>query len=267
MPHSRCGVTLALLSLLAGTVGAVSLGSGEVGQLYVIAGTPLSLNMRYPALARRRIHSVSWKVDEPIFRRILQYIVSNNKTYPSSTYRGRFRFHSENGTLVLRNFTSRDAGLYCITVTDVEGAEQTACTLVRLYEQISALSIEAFRSAYNLTLHCSAQNGTDLHYHWLKDGENLTETNDVLISDDGQRLALTSRNPTLCGIFTCLVTNKLGQESVTKTVSETDGFASCMQIHKPRERQSWLIVTGIMATLILLACAFQMVLKRGSRGL
>ncbi|XP_060708670.1 HEPACAM family member 2 isoform X2 [Hemiscyllium ocellatum] len=257
------GVSLTLLSLWAGARG---LESGE-RQVYGIPGTPLLLDRGRSALPQHEIYSLTWKREGQYSRRILQYVLVSDRVYPARSYRNRIRFHKENGTLVLLSFGSEDVGLYCLTVTDVGGSELTSCIRVLLYEQVSELAIEVSRNPTNVTFSCSARNGTEVRYHWLKDGEDLSVTNDTLISDDGHQLLLTSMDPVLCGIYTCLVTNKLGQTLVNKTISGSEGFEQCTQVRKGRGVQTRLRMIGFSVILVLVAGVFLMVLQSQSSGL
>ncbi|XP_043541939.1 hemicentin-2-like, partial [Chiloscyllium plagiosum] len=136
--------------------------------------------------------------------------------------------------------------------------------------QVSELAIEVFRNPSNVTFSCSARNGTEVRgqsYRWLKDGEDLTVTNDTLISNDGHQLLLTLMDPVLCGIYTCLVTNKLGQTLVNKTISGAEGFEQCTHARKGRDVQTRLRMIGFSVIMVLVAGVFLMVLQSRSSGL
>ncbi|XP_078393069.1 hepatic and glial cell adhesion molecule-like [Cetorhinus maximus] len=258
MRRSRLQVVMALAFWLAGAVRGVQVRLSDP-QLYGIVGQPLRFEAEYTKGSWRDIHSVTWKVQAATSLRIFQYIVESSRMYLSPPYRGRVAFHRENGSMTLLNFTARDNGLYRIMVTDTEGAEQTASTRVRVYEPISSPVIVTFQNHLHLRLTCSAHNGTDQRYHWLKDGRSLVETNVLVVSDDGRNLSLLSQDRALCGVYTCLVTNKVSQESANKTLSDSHGFAECREKDNAKRGHIHVvpIVIGVCVTLLILAaCIF-----------
>ncbi|XP_041032757.1 hepatocyte cell adhesion molecule-like [Carcharodon carcharias] len=257
MRHSRLQLAMALAFWLAGAARGVEVRLSDP-QLYGIVGQPLRFDAEYTRGSWRDIHSVTWKVQTATSLRIFQYIMESSKMYLSPPYRGRVTFHRENGSMVLLNFTARDNGLYHITVTDTEGSEQIASTRVWVYEPISKPVIETFRNHLNLMLTCSAHNGTDQRYHWLKDGQSVVETH-VLVVSDGRNLSLLSHSTAMCGVYTCLVTNKVSQESVNKTLSDSHGFAECREKDNAKRGQVHaipIVILVCVTLLILAACIF-----------
>ncbi|XP_072325125.1 HEPACAM family member 2-like isoform X2 [Scyliorhinus torazame] len=250
MLHSWLQVMMVLLFLLAGAVQGVQVRFKDQ-QLHGIVGRTLQLGTEYIMGSPQDIFSVTWKVQTSKSFRIFQYTMIRQKMYLSPAYQGRVVFHRENGSMDLLNSTIQDNGVYIVTVIDLEGTEQSASIKVQVHEPVSRPVIVQFINALNVTFRCSAQKGTERRFHWLKDGELPVETNVSVVSADGRNLSLLSQSRASCGVYTCLVTNKVSQESVNKTISEANGFTYCKEEENHKRMHMTIIMIVVLISLLL----------------
>ncbi|XP_072325123.1 hepatic and glial cell adhesion molecule-like isoform X2 [Scyliorhinus torazame] len=125
-------VIIGIILLLTGVGLCLNVKLKE-GNIYGISGQSINLEATYLVESSNKLHSITWKVDKAGPTRILQYIISKNKTLTSTPYRNRIRFDSNTGSLILLDFTPSDRGTYQIIVTADDGAEDKASTEVTLY--------------------------------------------------------------------------------------------------------------------------------------
>ncbi|XP_078063070.1 hepatic and glial cell adhesion molecule-like [Mustelus asterias] len=260
MLHSWLAVMVLQLFLLAEVGRSVQVRLKD-DRLYGIVGRPLQFDAEYTRGSWRDIYSVTWKLKRGVSLRLFQYVMKGDKMYMTPAYRGRVRFQQENGSMVLLNVTMQDNGTYFITVIDTEGSEQKASTQVQVYDAVSRPVIVASQNSHNATLRCLAQQGTELRYHWLKDGQDLVSSNVSVVSGDGHSLSLLSLTSTSCGVYTCFVTNTVSQESVNKTLSGANGFTYCREEDSGTKRKTYtpiIMIVGVLC-LLLAACIYQLV--------
>ncbi|XP_038670461.1 HEPACAM family member 2-like [Scyliorhinus canicula] len=252
MLHSWLQMMMVQLFLLAGAVQGVQVRFKDQ-QLHGIVGRTLQLGSEYIMGDPEDVFSVTWKVQTSKSFRIIQYSMIRHKLHLSPAYQGRVIFHKENGSMDLLNITVQDSGVYIVTVIDVEGTEQSASIKVQVYEPVSRPLIVQFTNGLNVTFICLAQKGTERRFHWLKDGELPVETNVSVVSADGRNLSLLSQSRASCGVYTCLVTNKVSQESVNKTISEANGFTYCKEEDNHKRMHMIIIMIVVLISLLLAA--------------
>ncbi|XP_067874577.1 hepatic and glial cell adhesion molecule-like [Heterodontus francisci] len=225
--------------------------------IYGISGRSIYLEATYRVEPSNKLHSITWKVEKERPTRILQYIVSKNKTLPSTPYRHRIGFDSETGSLVLSRFAESDQGIYQITVTADDGAEDKASTEVTVYEPIAGVSVTMTAnetgSGSNATLSCSVQSGTKPEFSWTKDGENITATGGLALWNTRQRLLLHMLSLDDCGTYTCSVTNLLNKQTHSLNLSASSGFPQCELRLSIKKRHYYLLLVSlvILATLLM----------------
>ncbi|XP_041032806.1 hepatocyte cell adhesion molecule-like isoform X2 [Carcharodon carcharias] len=230
--------------------------------IHGISGHPVYLEATYLVEPSNKLHSITWKVDKEGPTRILQYIVSKNKTLPSTPFRQRIKFDSETGSLVLFDFTPSDQGTYQITVTADDGAEDKASTEVTLYEPIAGIMVtmtpnETF-SSRNVTLSCSVERGTEPEFSWRKDGRNITETGRLSVWNSGQSLNLPMFSLEDCGSYACLATNQLNNKTGSLNLLASSRFPQCRVDLRtnPRHRFVLPVLFVIVGTLMgLVSCS------------
>lgn len=82
------------------------------------------------------------------------------------------------------------------------------------------------------TLVCGEAWGTDPHFSWLYERKAVTQSVGR-VSQDGTTLVIT-KTP-ICGLFTCMVSNKLGYSTATYTAGER-----LCRLKRPIVRQQYL---------------------------
>lgn len=117
-------------------------------------------------------------------------------------------------TLQINGYSSKDSGVYAVTVTDQRGVKTTAHCIVRMYEAVHHVTVSI--NASHSMLVCGETWGTDPHFSWLHERVAITQSVGT-VSKDGTVLSVTMKP--FCGHFTCTVSNKLSHSSATYTAA------------------------------------------------
>ncbi|XP_051901386.1 uncharacterized protein LOC127587218 isoform X2 [Pristis pectinata] len=241
------GAMLVTLLLLTGECPAADPVPGH-RDLHCIIGRRLDFGSVYDLGIRRDLHSVTLKVTRNATLRVFQYVFSGPRMIPTAPYVDRVKFDPDTGSLQLLNFTSSDTGLYLLSLITDSGTELSAYTHVHIYKP-SQPEIWECRSGNNVSLHCAAENGTDLQYCWDKDGVGVEGSSWAALSWDRQNLTLLTGVPVTCGVYTCLVQNQLGLKSATYSLQASDGFPFCRG--EPSRRKLYGILPVIVILLLV----------------
>ncbi|XP_078393070.1 hepatic and glial cell adhesion molecule-like [Cetorhinus maximus] len=239
--------------------------------IHGITGHPVHLEATYLVEPSNKLHSITWKVDKEGPTRILQYIVSKNRTLPSTPFRHRIKFDSETGSLVLFDFAPSDRGTYQITVTADDGAEDKASTEMTLYEPIAGIMVtmtpnETF-SSHNVTLSCSVERGTEPEFSWRKDGRNITES----LWNSGQSLNLPMFSLEDCGTYACLVANQLNSKTHSLNLLESSRFPQCRVDLRKNTRHHYVlpvlfVIVGTLMGLVSFSTKVGKIALQGTRS-
>lgn len=117
-------------------------------------------------------------------------------------------------TLQINGYKPLDGGVYAVIVSDQNGTQDTGHCIVREYEAVHHVSVSI--NVSHSTLVCGEAWGTDPHFSWLYERKAVTQSVGR-VSQDGTTLVIT-KTP-ICGLFTCMVSNKLGYSTATYTAA------------------------------------------------
>ncbi|XP_041649610.1 carcinoembryonic antigen-related cell adhesion molecule 5-like isoform X1 [Cheilinus undulatus] len=129
---------------------------------------------------------------------------------PAPDYEGRITFFPDTGSLELRNLSPSDSGEYTVRIITA-AAEHTGTTTLEVVERISNPSITLTNVAIegnNLNLTCETA-GSMLTRKWLKDGSDLTLSDNITLDDDNRVLSFQPLNRADRGVYSCNITNPI----------------------------------------------------------
>ncbi|XP_041649612.1 carcinoembryonic antigen-related cell adhesion molecule 16-like isoform X2 [Cheilinus undulatus] len=138
---------------------------------------------------------------------------------PAPDYEGRITFFPDTGSLELRNLSPSDSGEYTVRIITA-AAEHTGTTTLEVVERISNPSITLTNVAIegnNLNLICDAA-GSLLTRKWLKDGSDLTLSDNITLDDDNRVLSFQPLNRADRGVYSCNITNPINTMEAEHTL-------------------------------------------------
>uniref|UniRef100_H3ASP0 Ig-like domain-containing protein n=1 Tax=Latimeria chalumnae TaxID=7897 RepID=H3ASP0_LATCH len=114
------------------------------------------------------------------------------------------------GSLRIRNVSTRDSGSYTISITSSMGTK-TGTTLLQVYEPVSKPTISSNDStpvefSDTVTLTCFAS-GADVSYHWWRDNQPVSSSGRFLLSNNNQTLTISDILRSDSGPFSCVAFN------------------------------------------------------------
>ncbi|KAK6467922.1 hepatocyte cell adhesion molecule-like [Huso huso] len=153
------------------------------------------------SLSSTPLKSMKWSVKKEDSQTV-RILKAENKTQPEITPTFLQRVELlKNGSILLRNLTFSDQGVYIVTVTDWDGREETGTINLTVSAAVVIESLSASSNSPsmgdNVTLSCRVSVGGQRNISWLKDGAPLP--NKTLA-----HLALPTLVPSHCGLYTCL---------------------------------------------------------------
>ncbi|XP_041098294.1 hepatocyte cell adhesion molecule-like [Polyodon spathula] len=153
------------------------------------------------SLNSTQLQSMKWSVKKEDSKTV-RILTAENKTQPQITPPFLQRVELlKNGSMLLRNVTGSDQGVYTVTVTDWDGTEETETITLTVSAAVVINSLSASPDSPsmgdNVTLSCRVSGGTQRSVSWLKDG-------DLLPNKTLAHLSLPTLAPSHCGLYTCL---------------------------------------------------------------
>uniref|UniRef100_A0A1A8Q2N5 Uncharacterized protein n=1 Tax=Nothobranchius pienaari TaxID=704102 RepID=A0A1A8Q2N5_9TELE len=219
--------------------------------VYIIPGSTLDLKARIRMSPLEEISMVTWEREpetgfEPV--RVTLATCSGGVLKCAGT-RPNVRVNTEQQetTLQINGFSRADSGEYAVTVTDRTGANTSAHCIVREYEAVHHVSV-SINVSHSLLV-CSEAWGTDPMFSWLYERGAVTQTVGR-VSADGTTLFV-SLSP-ICGHFTCVVRNKLGDSSATYIAApcKSEGRGMTVAVVCPVLLLLLLLCGGVLAFLL-----------------
>ncbi|XP_067267849.1 uncharacterized protein si:dkeyp-97a10.2 isoform X2 [Chanodichthys erythropterus] len=174
--------------------------------VYVIEGQNLILEAQIELLEGERVAKVTWEHSAKTSGKI-----STVAEFPHKVSDERVTMEKQGATLKIRDYQTRDGGVYTVTVTDQSGQRRSAQQTIQDYLEVHHVSVMV--NVSHSVLHCMEAWGTEPSFSWLHEKVAVTEKVGH-VSADGTSLIVSG---TFCGHFTCVVSNKLGHSSATYT--------------------------------------------------
>ncbi|XP_076868570.1 uncharacterized protein LOC143519235 isoform X2 [Brachyhypopomus gauderio] len=228
--RSRWFWTVIFMQVLAAPTGrSVAVRFLNRQLVHVVIGQDLVLQAELDLPPGDRVTKVTWEHEA-------RKGASGRTTvaeFPAGGPDGRTRAEENGAVLRVRNYQREDGGVYSITVTDQRGSRGVARCTVEDYEAVHHVSVMV--NVSHSSLHCQEAWGTDPVFTWLHEKASVTAALGR-VSADGSSLYL---DAPLCGHFTCVVSNILGQSSDTYTA-------------EPCEEESHSLAVAVVCLMFLL---------------
>lgn len=199
--------------------------------VHVMPGSSLALRVRMEYGPMEEVSMISWEREPEtgIPSGKVTLATCAGQSLPCAALRPNVRVNVEQQetTLLINNYSREDSGVYAVSVTDGRGATTTAHCIVREYEAVHHVSVRMNMSHSSLI--CGEAWGTDPHFSWLYESVAVAKAVGK-ISKDGTTLFVTMTP--ICGHFTCMVSNKLGDSSATYTAApcKKEGSATAVAV-------------------------------------
>lgn len=145
--------------------------------------------------------------------RIIDYFYRSlqNATF-TTFYKDRCEFNSANGSVMLKNLTAKDQGLYKVDVDLI--ANNSRVIKLNVMERLSSPSITTGIAMVdqdsNLT--CQVAGGKVSSVRWTKDGQMITNSDDTYrLLQNNLTLQIRNAQKSNCGVFTCILENRVSE--------------------------------------------------------
>ncbi|KAL2084049.1 hypothetical protein ACEWY4_019567 [Coilia grayii] len=198
-----------MLALLSQPCRCVSVHFLNPKPLYVAKGETLILRTEIDIRTKEAVPTVTWERlangGGPQRRAMVA-------EYPGQSSNRRVIMEEQGAVLKIYKFEHGDAGVYVINVTDHTGYVASAQHIVEEYLPVYHVSVMV--NVSHTSLHCKEAWGTEPLFTWLHDQAKVDSSLGQLSADN---TTLYVKTPHFCGLFTCMVSNRLGYSSATYT--------------------------------------------------
>ncbi|XP_062394578.1 uncharacterized protein si:dkeyp-97a10.2 [Sardina pilchardus] len=195
-----------MLSLWSQVCRSVSVHFLDPKPLYVVQGQILALHTEIGITTKEAVPTVVWERVSPDAKHPVKVA-----EYPGQAPDKRIFIEEQGAVLKITNFVHADSGVYTINVTDHLGRVASAQHIVEEYMAVHHVSVMV--NVSHTSLHCKEAWGTQPVFSWMHEQAKVDGSHGRL-SPDNSTLFVTAR---LCGLFTCVVSNRLGHSSATYT--------------------------------------------------
>ncbi|XP_058866373.1 hepatic and glial cell adhesion molecule isoform X2 [Acipenser ruthenus] len=224
-------LSLLFLPLLLSLLQTASADPSQEDQFYTALNQDAVLTVNFTSNSqcdvfwRKTIKAVNSTV-----KLVYNHLQNTSKGDFLGPYRARAHYYSHNNTLVLKDVTEEDEGLY--KVTQVCGADSVILTrMIRLSlmsplsEPLITVSVQNTSHSVLLTLHCEVTEGTQPSYWWLKDGKPLPQDDRHFVSEQNSSLEVRNVTERDCVTYTCVSQNSLGSREAQRDITANDSPA------------------------------------------
>ncbi|XP_059495433.1 hepatic and glial cell adhesion molecule-like isoform X2 [Stegostoma tigrinum] len=140
------------------------------------------------------------------------YSVTNIPTF-TDFYKYRSQFFSSNGSLLLRNVTKNDSGLYEVQINLHTTKVFQLNVLIALSEP--SVSNNSTELGATIALNCGVSAGEVESRHWWKDGKLLMIDQHHWLLQDNSTLIIVGAKKSDCGNYTCSLENSVSSKNVS----------------------------------------------------
>ncbi|XP_041098293.1 hepatocyte cell adhesion molecule-like isoform X2 [Polyodon spathula] len=210
----------------AGTIAKAAQAMVWSTVMHGILGRSVLLSV---SLNSTQLQSMKWSVKKEDSKTV-RILTAVNKTQPQITPPFLQRVELlKNGSMLLRNVTGSDQGVYTVTVTDWDGTEETETITLTvsapLSEPFISVSIHNTSHSVLLNLSCEVTEGTQPSYWWLKDGKPLPQDGRHFVSEQNSSLEVRNVTERDCVTYTCVSRNRLGSREAQRGITAKDTTA------------------------------------------
>ncbi|XP_019210746.1 carcinoembryonic antigen-related cell adhesion molecule 1-like [Oreochromis niloticus] len=192
-------------------LGAVS-GSGVLpdGPLNAAVGETVMFNTTLTPTETSFL-AVAWNFNNSMT--IITSTNSGNITGPG--YEGRIILFPSTASLELRSLTLNDTGEYSVFIFQADGTVHAGRTTLVIYEKISGSSVKPSTNlpveGTSVSLACETYSSVFTR-NWMKDGSELTPTDNMILSDNNRVLTFNTVNRKDNGEYFCQISNPISSD-------------------------------------------------------
>nr|XP_015193093.1 PREDICTED: hepatocyte cell adhesion molecule-like isoform X3 [Lepisosteus oculatus] len=215
-PELAC--LLLLLPLLLSWIGKTAWTLPLQERFYAELHTTAALTAVRLHAQNDPVASVTWKKISMTGSNPVNILMHNSQSDPIifGQYKTRIQHYLDNSTLVLKDVTEEDEGLYEVTW------ELQNSNLIRINTSLSIIpplsepriSISSPSSQAGLTLTCQVTGGSGASYWWLRDGRPLPQDGRHSVSDRNTSLQIGNLTAADCVSYSCVAANILRSREV-----------------------------------------------------
>nr|XP_015193091.1 PREDICTED: hepatocyte cell adhesion molecule-like isoform X2 [Lepisosteus oculatus] len=229
-PELAC--LLLLLPLLLSWIGKTAWTLPLQERFYAELHTTAALTAVRLHAQNDPVASVTWKKISMTGSNPVNILMHNSQSDPIifGQYKTRIQHYLDNSTLVLKDVTEEDEGLYEVTW------ELQNSNLIRINTSLSIIpplsepriSISSPSSQAGLTLTCQVTGGSGASYWWLRDGRPLPQDGRHSVSDRNTSLQIGNLTAADCVSYSCVAANILRSREVHIQLTG-ENFTFCSQ--------------------------------------
>ncbi|XP_072331509.1 cell adhesion molecule CEACAM6-like [Scyliorhinus torazame] len=174
---------------------------------------------------------------------VLQYRAGDTRPSLMKKYQGRLDVFPPNGSFILHNLTSSDAGLYTLFINLRKIVAQNV--QLKIIEELSNTLILSNSTSLGSTIALTCDvSGEPLEYQWQKDGGEIAPHHRLI--NGNRSLIIPNARKGDCGMYTCLAVNPVSstRADYTLTISDQGNHGIIL---------TWSILAPIMAFVIIVS--------------
>ncbi|XP_048472921.1 signaling lymphocytic activation molecule-like isoform X2 [Rhincodon typus] len=176
----------------------------------------------------------------------------NNPEKCSNEFGQRIRLNLTDYSLEIQSLTKSDQGWYEVNARSEQNVHVEVMEL-RVYEPVSIPTIEVtnvpFSETCNISLQCSAENGSNLTYSWWTGGEEVGIDKLHSVTNDGRRLQMFVYPNSTNRAYNCTVRNPVSEATYMITLEP-----HCKQGQEKKEVVEPLHIGLIIAAITIFIC-------------
>ncbi|XP_038672974.1 hepatocyte cell adhesion molecule-like [Scyliorhinus canicula] len=162
------------------------------------------------------VNRVKWTFSET---QILNYDEASQTASFIDSYKNRCVFYRSNGSLLLRNITLKDEGLYTVQINLNE--IRSKMIHLKVFEPVPEPSISS-NSTYVDTaigLDCRVTAKKLSSVLWWKDGKVITNDQRYQLTEDNRTMVIKKATKSDCGMYTCTVENAVSKKNSSHSLA------------------------------------------------
>ncbi|XP_073423214.1 signaling lymphocytic activation molecule-like isoform X2 [Dendrobates tinctorius] len=139
---------------------------------------------------------------------LLEHNLKTKENHQNNSH-SRYQFDAKDSSVVIQTLQKEDESDYELTFQKTDRYEDICHFEVKVYEQISNLTLSVTEDTQNntcrVTMTCLMHTGTNVTFSWMRD--------DKLLSHDSSTLEISINNENANSTFRCTAKNTVSQES------------------------------------------------------
>ncbi|XP_077145597.1 signaling lymphocytic activation molecule-like [Ranitomeya variabilis] len=223
--------------------------NGTLGKSLVLY--KLQSNPDYEKLYLRSTNYTSKKM-------VLEHNLKTPKENDQNNSHSRYQFNTKDLSVVIQPLQEEDESDYELTLQKTNKYEDICHFEVKVYEQISNLTLSVTEDSQNntcrVTMTCLMHSGTNVTFSWMRD--------DKLLIHDGSTLEISITNENANSTFRCTAKNTVSEESSEHKLSSV-----CNPYQGTRYGLILYILVPTLIGVIIVIVVLILITKKCNRGM